>query len=386
VGTPLFALKIGESGAFGGILVATFVISTVVARLFTGSLVDLLTRRKVMMAGAAAVLFGGLLPILLPSIPTQFIARVFIGVGFAAAQTAVGSAASDILPKERLGEGFGYATMGQAVGMACGSVLAIWLVGFDYLGMLSVGITGAAAALLLLGASVNYEKDPLALPPTAGFRVAFEQRSRELPQAGEHGDEPPASEPQAAKRENPLFEKTALGGALPVLFIAFSIAVFSSYSAVFADSMGYANPQWFFLIAATVSVIVRFTTAKLMDSAKPVLLYLVPVSFAVATLLAMYFITSELAYYVLGIGFGICQGITVPLLASVAIKASPPHRFGPANALFFLLFDLGIGAGVILWGFIVDISGFLFVFVGGAAAAVISYLVALLSFREPKPR
>jgi len=331
----------------------------------------------------------------LPSIATQFIARVFIGIGFAATQTATGSAASDTLPKERLGEGFGYAVMGQAVGMACGSVLAIWLLGFEYLEMLSVGISSAAVALLLLGVTITYEKNPLALAPSAGFRVAYEQGSRvashsrrgwqraQAPAPTSAPTSPPTSALTPSKKpENPLLEKAALSGALPVAFFAFSIAIFSSYSALFASNMGYANPQWFFLIAAFVSLVIRFATAKLMDRTKPILLYLVPVSFAVVTLLGMYFIQNEGAYYAFGIGFGICQGISVPLLSSIAIKASPPHRFGPANALFFLLFDIGIGAGVILWGFLVDSTGFLAVFVGGAAAAVLSYAVAALSFRK----
>lgn len=59
-----------------------------------------------------------------------------------------------------------------------------------------------------------------------------------------------------------------------------------------------------------------------------------------------------------GIFYGLATGISLPLNQSVAVKNTPPERWGAANALFLLANDIGIGFASVIWGVINDSFGF----------------------------
>ena len=59
-----------------------------------------------------------------------------------------------------------------------------------------------------------------------------------------------------------------------------------------------------------------------------------------------------------GIVYGFCTGIALPLNQSVAVKNTPPERWGAANALFQLAIDVGIGGACVIWGIVNDCFGF----------------------------
>ena len=59
-----------------------------------------------------------------------------------------------------------------------------------------------------------------------------------------------------------------------------------------------------------------------------------------------------------GIFYGLVTGISMPLNQSVAVKNTPPERWGAANALYLLANDLGIGFASVIWGVINDSFGF----------------------------
>lgn len=59
-----------------------------------------------------------------------------------------------------------------------------------------------------------------------------------------------------------------------------------------------------------------------------------------------------------GIFYGLVTGISLPLNQSVAVKNTPPERWGATNALFLLANDIGIGFASVIWGVINDSFGF----------------------------
>ncbi|MER2010056.1 MAG: MFS transporter, partial [Psychrobacillus sp.] len=61
-----------------------------------------------------------------------------------------------------------------------------------------------------------------------------------------------------------------------------------------------------------------------------------------------------LAAALIGIGYGNFNSIA----QSVAVKVTPPHRFGLATSTYFILYDIGLGVGPFLLGFVVPYSGY----------------------------
>lgn len=48
----------------------------------------------------------------------------------------------------------------------------------------------------------------------------------------------------------------------------------------------------------------------------------------------------------------------MPVLQAQAVMRTPIHRRGAATGTFFALFDMGIGLGTILWGYIAAASSY----------------------------
>ena len=112
-GTPLYITRIGGTTSFAGALILDFSIAAAVARLFAGRIVDRTGRKRIMVAGALLLIAGTVLAIPLPGFYPQIVLRVLQGVGFAFVTTASATAAADVLPTERLGEGIGYYALGR---------------------------------------------------------------------------------------------------------------------------------------------------------------------------------------------------------------------------------------------------------------------------------
>ncbi len=374
-GTPLVVLDAGSSNAYSGILVATFIAAMLVARFFSGRLVDAFSRKAGILLGGLFIVIGSGISIFFSSLEVLLVSRALQGVGFAVSHTGTSSAAADVLPRERLGEGISFLGLGQAVSMAVGPSLAIFLVAIGSSQALSWGIGSMGVFILILGCFVDYEKNPQSLPGTAGYRVVWEKRARSAAaaKAAERGAQKEAERStELAKGEERkrfslftnLFERSATSGAIPALFVAFSMPIFISYTTLYAKTLGYENPGVFFFVAAVTAILVRLLSSRIMDTVSPIKIMSVSIFAGILTCLGVYFIHNEVAYWVLGLGYGICLGLIIPVLNSIVIKVAPPHRYGPANAYLFFMYDVGIGVGALLWGFVLDAYGYGAIFVG----------------------
>ena len=78
---------------------------------------------------------------------------------------------------------------------------------------------------------------------------------------------------------------------------------------------------------------------------------------------------------VIGLGFGTFQSSA----QTIAVKGAPPHRIGLATSSFFVLFDVGLGIGPFLLGFLIPFTGFRGLYEGMAgvvlACIILYYLV-----------
>jgi len=397
-GNPLYVEKIGAPAYFGGILVASFMGASILMRIVSGALVDVYSRKAVIFSGSLFVLGGSLVALFAPSLAFNVVACVLQGIGFSMMHTAVTSATADVLPKKRLGEGISYAALGQALGMAIGPTLALWLIGFDFLNALALGTAVTATVAFILGFAIRYERDPKKLPKTAGYRVAWEARQRaraEVASAAQILEEQQGTvsvqidgsssgatitTKSTQKKLDRLFEKRALRGALPMLLVGIGVASFFNYAALFSKLMGYANPSIFFICSAAATIMIRLFFSRYFNTSNLRILFLIPVVCGIISFLGVCFIHNGLVFGFLGLGHGIGIGMAVPILNSVAVSSSPPARIGPANALFYLMYDMGTAIGALTWGFLYSIAGFTPVFIGAAICYSSAYVIALKTF------
>ena len=366
-GTPLYITRIGGSTGFAGALILDFSIAAAIARLFAGRIIDRTGRKCIMVVGALLLIAGSALAIPLPGFYPQIVLRALQGIGFACVTTASATAAADVLPCERLGEGIGYYALGQSLGMAFGPAFGIFLCSLVFTESLFVGVAGAGAVLLILVMCCNYEKHVERLPETSEYRVIEE-----------------VEDADRYRGLAALFEKRALVGALPMVVICLGFAIPVSYTALYAQSLGLSNAGMFFFVGAIAMTASRFFGGRLLDIMPPRVLFLLTNLCGIAMFLVMAFVHAEWMLYVGGFFFGLSMGFAFPLLNSMAVKNTPPERWGAANAVFLLANDMGVGLGASLWGFVADSVGFLPVMFGGAAMFVIGYAIALVVFPRKK--
>lgn len=375
--TSVYVALYGGSAAYAGVLAAVFSGAAAVMRLLSGPLIDEHGRRIVMLVGFLVLIVGTIGPLFTHDVVPFVTFRFLQGAGFSAATTASATAAADVLPSSRMGEGIGYYGLGQAIAMSIGPAFALALVSMDPAENLFIGATAAAALGLALIFFCRYEKHPETLPEEAVYR-----REREEKRTRSEG-----ARSEGARREgfiSRIFEKRALPGTLPTLVIAPAFGFVIFFVGLYGTSLGVGNAGLFYTLSAVSMIIVRLKSGAFMDRFAPIKILPVALAFGVvafAMLIACGTVLDssparDAVFYLAGIVYGPCIGIVNPLNQAVAVKNTPPERWGAANALFQLAIDVGIGCASVIWGLVNDSFGFPVTICCVICYAVASYFVA----------
>ena len=424
--TSVYVALYGGTAAYAGVLAAVFSGAAAVVRLLSGPLIDGRGRRIVMLFGFAVLIVGTVGPLFTHDVAPFVVFRILQGAGFSAVTTASATAAADALPASRMGEGIGYYGLGQALSMSVGPALALALVSTDPPENLFVGATAIAAVGLAMIFLCRYEKHPEMLPEEAVYRRRLEEGESEAAQTGaaEAGKE--SKQVEAAgragaakalevtgragaaeaietaetttstaqsrmegrpKRESiasRIFEKHALPGTLPMIVLspAFGFVIF--FVGLYGASLGVGNAGLFYTLSAVSMILVRLKSGAFMDRFAPI--KILPVALACglvafAMLVACGTVLDgapvrDTVFNLSGIVYGFCIGIALPLNQSVAVKNTPPERWGAANALFQLANDIGIGGACVIWGIVNDCFGFPVTICCAMCCIAASYFVA----------
>lgn len=427
--TSVYVALYGGTAAYAGVLAAVFSGAAAVVRLLSGPLIDGRGRRIVMLFGFAVLIVGTVGPLFTHDVAPFVVFRILQGAGFSAVTTASATAAADALPASRMGEGIGYYGLGQALSMSVGPALALALVSTDPPENLFVGVTAIAVVGLSMIFLCRYEKHPEMLPEEAVYRRRLEEGGSEAArtgtaEAGKESKQVEASEggkrAEAAgaleaagragaaeaieaaetttstaqsrmegqpKRESiasRIFEKHALPGTLPMIVLspAFGFVIF--FVGLYGASLGVGNAGLFYTLSAVSMILVRLKSGAFMDRFAPIVILPVALAcglVAFAMLVACGTVLDgtpvrDAVFNLSGIVYGFCIGIALPLNQSVAVKNTPPERWGAANALFQLANDVGIGGACVIWGIVNDCFGFPVTICCAMCCIAASYFVA----------
>ncbi len=403
--TSVYVALYGGTAAYAGVLGAVFSGAAAVVRLLSGPLIDGRGRRIVMLFGFAVLIVGTVGPLFTHDVAPFVVFRILQGAGFSAVTTASATAAADALPASRMGEGIGYYGLGQALSMSVGPALALALVSTDPPENLFIGVTAIAVIGLAMIFLCRYEKHPEMLPEGAVYRRRLEEGESEAARRGTaealevtgragaaEAAEATTSAAQSRMEGQPrresiasrIFEKHALPGTLPMIVLspAFGFVIF--FVGLYGASLGVENAGLFYTLSAVSMILVRLKSGAFMDRFAPIKI----LPFALACGLVAFAMlvacgtvldgtpVRDAVFNLSGIVYGFCAGIALPLNQSVAVKNTPPERWGAANALFQLANDVGIGGACVIWGIVNDCFGFPVTICCAMCCIVASYFVA----------
>lgn len=410
-GTTVYLEVKGESTSLAGIGALVFSIFAALARVITGPLSDARGRKIAIVVGSLIMVAGGVGPIF-SNVGIFFIIwRTLQGLGFATATTALATAAADVLPFSRLGEGIGYYGLGQAISMSCGPAIAIALVYSDSPENFYIGLTVFAIIALVVSFFISYERDPESLPATSEFLTRWKRgdipyaKPPENTDSENEGTETNSTSPndsQHTAEDKPsktqkltlrgladgIFEPPALRGTIPMMFISTSFGFGIFFMGVYGAHLGVGNPGLFYTISAVTMIIVRLTSGKFMDRYRPIFIMGAAVASGLITysmLLGCDFIGGNgLLFYIAGAFYGVSLGISLPINQAIAVKLSSPERWGAANGLYLFGNDIGIGFSSMIWGMTVPALGYPITLMCVMGCITISFIAALICY--PKER
>lgn len=400
-GITVYIDKLGGSAAYAGMLAGVFSFSAAFARILSSAWLDTRGRFKVLVLGIVMLFIGTLGPSIVAEGFVFAIWRACQGIGFSAVTTAAATAAADIVPYARLGEGIGYYGLGQALGFAVGPACAMILVAMDPPEWLFYGFTIANLLVFVFVLFCRYEKDPLKLPISAGYRVRWEKEHRQMQNPSV--EIAPTPEPQQEKDDGQqrefrgiyrVYEPKALVGAIPLMAVTPIFGFVTYFGTMYGIELGIGNPGLLFTASAVAMVIVRASSKAFMDTVAAIKIHVAAT--AAAGFIAIFFLAAaqqpadSLARFVLYLAAGACYGIgagvATPNNQSVAVRNTPSNRWGAANALVLLAMDVGIGVGSIVWGIINDAYGYHVTLICLVFCAVVSIVLAFIFYPENAKR
>lgn len=419
-GMSVYVEHQGGTATFAGLLMAVFSASAAVSRIVVGPAIDTRGRRTIMVAGSAVLAVGVLLPGVIPGDTSLVVGRLLQGVGFASATTAAATAAADTLPQERMAEGISYYGLGQALATSVGPAFALFLIGTDPAENLFYVLSAVAGVTMVLAGVCGYERRLSMLPKEAVYRQEheanadsascaadeeFDGKMPESPPEGKGGvregaegarahsapsaklADADATAPKEPRGISRIFEPRALPGAVPMLFMSAAFGFAVSFAGLYGESLGIANAGVFYTCSAVSMIVIRFASKPLMEALLPIQTFALAVACGVAAFAMLLASGSnELLFYGAGLFYGVCLGISLPLNQSVAVKNTPPERWGATNALYLLASDIGIGGASVIWGATNDLFGFSFTICCVIGCVLVSYALAWAVYPQSAKR
>ena len=321
---PLYAKDaLSRTDEEAGLLMTIFLLSAIIVRPFTGKLLDLAGKRKMLWISLFFYLICTILYYFITPFEGLLALRFFQGVWFSIVTTAAGSLAADIVPVTRRGAGLGYFVMSTNLAVVIGPFVALFIIqsySYDalFIMMSVLIIIGALAAVLIPDVKVE------------GTAVQSKRFTW-----------------------NDLFEKKAMPIALLASLIAFSYASVLSYLSIYAQEKGLLPlASFFFVVFAAVMLISRPFTGKIFDEKGPAFILIPGFVLFFLGLLILAFMNSGGLFLFAGACVGLGYGALVPSLQTLAIQSTSHNRSGYATATFFTLFDTGLAIGSFVLGIV----------------------------------
>lgn len=321
---PPYIKSLGASGLEIGLVTTLFSIGAVLSRPFIGFMLEYKARKWLVLLGAIALLVITVIYPLSQIVVLFLLFRFAHGLAWGWSTTVNGTAAVDIVPNSRLGEGMGYFGLSVTLGMIIAPSLGIYLfhvTTFPNLILISA-VLGIISILLLW--TVKYDT-PEVVKNTKREDLKFSF-------AGS------------------LIEKSSWFPAFITVMATLGYGSIVTFIVIFGEERGIEHIFLFYLVNAIMASLARPIAGKWFDQRGPLGLVIACSGVAFVGMWILSFAHSNFAIAVAGLLFGLGFGSLTPTLQSWTLSLTPANRRGVANGMFFSSIDLGIGISGLVFG------------------------------------
>ncbi|MBR5780756.1 MAG: MFS transporter [Bacteroidales bacterium] len=356
--TPLLPLYLRDvfnaDKAMIGLVLSGYSIAALAIRFFSGYIVDRFSRKKVLLIGYASFALFFLGYYLTGSIILFAVIRTLHGAPFGLTSVSSNTVAIDVLPSQRRGEGIGYWGLSNNFAMAVGPSLSLMLYHhFDSYNLLFTVSLLFALLGLLINTFVNCKYRP----------------------------------PVMEKKKMSLDRFLLLEGwsqGICITFIAMAYGILSTYIAIYSkDVLNITTGTGtFFMLFALGLILSRFVGVKALSKGYAVRnatygVIVVAVGYSMFT-----FWQTLYGYYISAVVIGFGQASMYPAVQTMFLNMTTNDKRGTANATILTSWDLGVGLGIILGGYVAEhLGGYNSAFLMSAVVSALS-LIFFLSYAK----
>jgi MFS family permease len=326
---PLYVIEIGGTERDVGFVMGAYTICATVMRTLANWLSDRYGRKRIVISALVIMLATTLLYRMADNVLAVGTVRGLHGLFYGLASTTMGVIVADSLPVARMAEGLGYYGLTATLSMGLAPMIGIWLVtDFGY-STLFVVVTSLAAMTLAAVLPVR----------SARARVPVEKTSL--------GD-----------TVSNLLEKTALLPSVVMFLLSLVNGAMIYYIAIYAARLHIGNVGPFFAASSLFMVVSRPVSGRWADRGGSAQVILIGFLSLFVGMIAISLSHTMAMFLFAGAFVGVGYGFSMPTLQALAVRNAPAGRRGAATGTYYVSFDLGIGMGAVVWGFVAAASGY----------------------------
>lgn len=335
-----------------GVVLSCYTIAVLCVRPFSGFLADTFPRKRVYIIAYClfvATFFGYL------TVTTAlgvFIAlRIFHGLTFGTLTTTGNTLVIDVMPSSRRGEGLGYYGVMGNTAMAFGPMVGLFIISTgDYRLLFCCSIAAGVTGLLF---------------------ASLVRAPRKAP----------APQPNRTLSVDRFFMLEGIPACISLFMLSMPYGMTTCYMAMYASQSGITSSSGlFFTVMAAGLIISRLSSGKRVDRG------LVTQTIRQGIVIALFGVAGEallstVAAWSLAAGYGLYFlsalligygfGTMFPAFNTLFINLAPNSRRATANATYLTGWDVGIGCGMLLGGFLSEID-FALCYLTGTVLVVVS--------------
>lgn len=327
-----------------GIVLSGYTITALLARPFSGYLVDTLPRKLVLLTSYFLffLFFGGY--IIASSLTLFTIVRTLHGAPMGTVTVANSTMAIDVLPSSRRAEGIGY--YGLSNNLATAIAPTIGLLIYQYLHSYTLLFT---ISLLASGTGLLINSTVKARTPEGLSKQATS----------------PACLPQKAPLRGVISLDRFLllkgwSEGLTLACLSFSYGVLATYLAIYGkEQLGITSGTGLFFAILCIGLMVsRLVGVRSLRQGRLLHNCAVGMTISLFGYLLFAAVPNSLGYYGAALIIGLGNGHMFPAMQNMFINLAPASKRGTANSTMLVAWDVGVGFGILFGGITAERLGY----------------------------
>lgn len=351
---PLYITSLGGTPFQVGLVLACFAVTSVVFRPLIGAWADSWSEAGVSMCGLALLSLAVLL-CFIPLAPATMVANALRGLGWAAMSAAGYSMLARSAPAHRRGEASGYYSGVQASGTILLPAVALWLIAAPFGGFNAVFVV--AIVLAAIGSLTS-----------AKLKRALPRKSAN----GHAADIGPWWKEILRVLDREIILASVLSFLSHVTFPALA-----SFIVLYARDLRVDNLGWFFFVSGITSLLSRPLLGKVSDRVGRGRALVACFILQTIALAGLALSTTLIALIVCGMLYMLGLAMASSTTLAIAMEQAAPERRGRAMGTFSIALPLSNGVGALICGSLVQWSGFVAMYLAGAAIAAVGLAVTI---------